>query len=378
MPHVKGNKFKPAAAAPAAPQVGALDVAGPSPVGKQPVPDKASDGCAPAPRGSSDTQRPTTHGAQVPTAGKTAAPHATAPPGKRRRKGPKAAAPPAQQVVQSLPATVVPPAPKASASGAIVAAPNWAALKAVLATTKKKPRANRLPATDTAPGAGTNSGRGVTPSSRTAPVTAVLALDCEMVGVGPDGERSSLARCEGGLYFFRSTPLLGKCSKLLDGRRAACDPPLQRALRSHPQQSDGSASHHPRVCIVNAEGGILLDVHVQQKERVTDYRTQFSGGWRGVARHACGQEQVMHSESICCPERCAESLHGNTFPLARHPTQRSGPGLAPGGRAGLGQRPGDRQGPGRPRAAQRPGGEVGSGLWAKIAACRWGLQSLLV
>ncbi|KAL6778835.1 hypothetical protein ACKKBF_B04425 [Auxenochlorella protothecoides x Auxenochlorella symbiontica] len=225
MPHVKGNKFKPAVAAPVAPQVGALDVAGPSPVDKQPVHTMAADGSAPAPRGSSDTPRPTTHGAQVPTAGKTAAPHATAPPGKRRRKGLKAAAPPAQQVVQSLPATVVPPAPKASASGAIVAAPNWAALKAVLATTKKKPRANRLPATDTTPGAGTNSGRGVTPSSRTNPVTAVLALDCEMVGVGPDGERSSLAR----------------------------------------------------VCIVNAEGGILLDVHVQQKERVTDYRTKFSG-----------------------------------------------------------------------------------------------------
>lgn len=299
MPHVKGNKFKPAVAAPVAPQVGALDVAGPSPVGKQPVHTKAADGCAPAPRGSSDTPRPTTHGAQVHTAGKTEAPHATAPPEKRRRKGPKAAAPPAQQVVQSLPATVVPPAPKASASGAIVAAPNWAALKAVLATTKKKPRANRLPATDTTPGAGTNSGRGVTPSSRTNPVTAVLALDCEMVGVGPDGERSSLARCERGSYLLRSTPLLGKCIKASGRKETACVPPLPRALRSHPQQSDGNASNHPRVCIVNAEGGILLDVHVQQKERVTDYRTKFSGGWRGMARHARGQEQVMHSASTC-------------------------------------------------------------------------------
>ena len=51
-------------------------------------------------------------------------------------------------------------------------------------------------------------------------VTPVLSLDCEMVGVGPDGTRSALAR----------------------------------------------------VCIVNEQGNVLLDVHCKPKERVTDYR----------------------------------------------------------------------------------------------------------
>ncbi len=32
-----------------------------------------------------------------------------------------------------------------------------------------------------------------------------------------------------------------------------------------------------RVCVVNSAGNVLLDEHVAQKERVTDYRTRFSG-----------------------------------------------------------------------------------------------------
>ena len=32
-----------------------------------------------------------------------------------------------------------------------------------------------------------------------------------------------------------------------------------------------------RVCVVNQAGNVLLDEHVAQKERVTDYRTRFSG-----------------------------------------------------------------------------------------------------
>lgn len=52
-----------------------------------------------------------------------------------------------------------------------------------------------------------------------------LALDCEMVGVGPDGAESSLAR----------------------------------------------------VSLVNYHGSVVLDEFVRQRERVVDYRTQFSG-----------------------------------------------------------------------------------------------------
>jgi len=50
-------------------------------------------------------------------------------------------------------------------------------------------------------------------------------MDCEMVGVGPGGARSALAR----------------------------------------------------VCLVNEAGGVLLDSHVAQRERVTDHRTAVSG-----------------------------------------------------------------------------------------------------
>ncbi|KAH9933531.1 ribonuclease H-like domain-containing protein [Amylocystis lapponica] len=52
-----------------------------------------------------------------------------------------------------------------------------------------------------------------------------LALDCEMVGVGPEGKESSLAR----------------------------------------------------VSLVNYNGAVQLDVFVRQRERVVDYRTQYSG-----------------------------------------------------------------------------------------------------
>lgn len=52
-----------------------------------------------------------------------------------------------------------------------------------------------------------------------------IALDCEMVGVGPEGAESSLAR----------------------------------------------------VSLVNFHGAIQLDVFVRQRERVVDYRTEFSG-----------------------------------------------------------------------------------------------------
>jgi hypothetical protein len=34
---------------------------------------------------------------------------------------------------------------------------------------------------------------------------------------------------------------------------------------------------HGRVCLVNNAGAVLLDTHVAQRERVTDFRTRFSG-----------------------------------------------------------------------------------------------------
>mmetsp|Transcript_35362 Transcript_35362/g.89142 ORF Transcript_35362/g.89142 Transcript_35362/m.89142 type:complete len:311 (+) Transcript_35362:507-1439(+) len=55
--------------------------------------------------------------------------------------------------------------------------------------------------------------------------TSVVAIDCEMVGVGPSGKASSLARAT----------------------------------------------------VINNLGNVLLDVHVQQREKVTDFRTHVSG-----------------------------------------------------------------------------------------------------
>jgi len=52
-----------------------------------------------------------------------------------------------------------------------------------------------------------------------------MAIDCEMVGVGPNGAESSVAR----------------------------------------------------VSIVNWHGAVVLDVYVKQRERVVDYRTKYSG-----------------------------------------------------------------------------------------------------
>jgi len=63
------------------------------------------------------------------------------------------------------------------------------------------------------------------PSSNSTAVTKVIGLDCEMVGVGPYGFDSALAR----------------------------------------------------VTIVNTYGTVIYDKHVQAPEQVTNYRTQFSG-----------------------------------------------------------------------------------------------------
>jgi RNA exonuclease 4 len=59
----------------------------------------------------------------------------------------------------------------------------------------------------------------------TSALTRILAVDCEMVGVGPGGIRSSLAR----------------------------------------------------VCLVNEAGAVVMDTHVAQREKVTDHRTRVSG-----------------------------------------------------------------------------------------------------
>ena len=80
-----------------------------------------------------------------------------------------------------------------TAGGAISA--NWAALKATMGTGKgtKKRQCPAGPAS----AAGTEQPAAKRPEAvgDAEGLTPVLALDCEMVGVGPEGSRSSLARC---------------------------------------------------------------------------------------------------------------------------------------------------------------------------------------
>eukprot|EP00879_Flechtneria_rotunda_P013909 GHRR01014526.1.p1 GENE.GHRR01014526.1~~GHRR01014526.1.p1 ORF type:complete len:363 (+),score=148.42 GHRR01014526.1:142-1089(+) len=73
-------------------------------------------------------------------------------------------------------------------------------------------------------------------------LTPILAMDCEMVGVGPGGERDSLAR----------------------------------------------------VSIVNASGNMVYDSFVAQKEPVTDYRTWVSGV---TPQHLLGAPQLSEAQA---------------------------------------------------------------------------------
>jgi RNA exonuclease 4 len=105
-------------------------------------------------------------------------------------------------------------------AGTAAVSSNWQAMRAVIKQ-QDEARKRRLPAA--AAGGGPSKKPGAIGS--TSGITSVLAIDCEMVGVGPAGERSALAR----------------------------------------------------VCVVNNFGNVLLDSYVKPKERVVDYRTRYSG-----------------------------------------------------------------------------------------------------
>lgn len=85
----------------------------------------------------------------------------------------------------AVPTILTAPAPQGKAVNS-----NWAALKGIVTssaprrqTAQGKPAADRPPALKAPQQVGARAG-----------VTPVVAIDCEMVGVGPDGTRSALAR----------------------------------------------------------------------------------------------------------------------------------------------------------------------------------------
>ena len=68
---------------------------------------------------------------------------------------------------------------------------NWEALKSKIQAGGKRKRAPEEPLLEGAP----DAKRTPAQLSDVTGVTHVVAVDCEMVGVGPEGARSSLARC---------------------------------------------------------------------------------------------------------------------------------------------------------------------------------------
>ncbi|GFR45736.1 hypothetical protein Agub_g7152, partial [Astrephomene gubernaculifera] len=128
---------------------------------------------------------------------------------------------------------------KAAARGATAINANWQSLKEAVAAAKRPPppehiqKKIRRRQEAAAAAAGASAGDAAATAGGRRPgvvgsdtgLTKVLAIDCEMVGTGPKGSVSTLAR----------------------------------------------------VCLVNSSGVVLLDTFVKPKEKVTDYRTWVSG-----------------------------------------------------------------------------------------------------
>jgi RNA exonuclease 4 len=129
--------------------------------------------------------------------------------------------------------TVLAPAPKGtSVANKAASTSNWESLKAAMQAKSSKGNKNkkRKGAPDTSKPANT----------ATAHLTKLLALDCEMVGVGKRGDRSILAR----------------------------------------------------VSVVNSDGAVVYDSFVAPTEKVTDYRTKWSGVRHSNLKDTPSFEQV--------------------------------------------------------------------------------------
>jgi RNA exonuclease 4 len=152
-------------------------------------------------------------------------------------RGPAASPSPSKKAKAAKPIipTVLAPAPKGtSLTNKYVATSNWDSLKAAMQakqSTKSKSRKRK---------AGPDSTDASQPTSAPVQLSKMLALDCEMVGVGKRGDRSILAR----------------------------------------------------VSVVNSEGAVVYDSFVAPTEKVTDYRTKWSGVRHSNLKNAPSFEQV--------------------------------------------------------------------------------------
>ncbi|KAI7844376.1 hypothetical protein COHA_002174 [Chlorella ohadii] len=259
MPHVKGNKFKPKLPEPAPelqPETAAEAQSTEQTGGGKKKKNKnkfrqQQDVSAGA--GDVAVEPAAPAAAVAPANGPTPPPaDGSQPMSKKQRKLQRQQQRQQQQLVLPAVPTVVVAAPKpgaAPAAAAAAATSNWAALKAAMDAAKqqqqaarphwqKKRKAEAASGAEAQPAAPAN--RPTSTGSDTGP-TKVLAIDCEMVGVGPGGEQSALAR----------------------------------------------------VCIVNSAGNVLLDRYVRPKEKVTDFRTKVSGIRPSNLRDAAPFEEVQ-------------------------------------------------------------------------------------
>ncbi|PSC76702.1 RNA exonuclease 4 [Micractinium conductrix] len=261
MPHVKGNKFKPkptseqlaAAEAATAAEAAAAAAATQQQAQQQQQPGKRKKKKGKKQQQDAAAAADVTVEAAVPGAiGAGAAAGDGGPPPAKKRKGQQAALP-----LPAIP-TVVAPAPKpgaAPAAAAAAATSNWAALKAVMDAAKQqqeasRPHWQRKRKAEAGGAAAAAAGGGVQPAvpanrpqsiGRDTEPTKLVAVDCEMVGVGPNGVRSALAR----------------------------------------------------VCVLNSAGNVLLDRYVRPKEKVTDFRTRVSGIRPASLRDAAPFDEVQ-------------------------------------------------------------------------------------
>ena len=141
--------------------------------------------------------------------------------------------------------------------------------------------------------------QGLDPIGPEAGLTEILALDCEMVGTGPRGATSELARSAclhqaPALLAGHVPPSVAGClcpacscssaSRISDkprrpapARTSTWIPSSHAALNPWLNQWATSLSRQRRVSVVNDSGVVVLDLFVKPVSRVTDYRTRYSG-----------------------------------------------------------------------------------------------------
>ena len=289
MPHVKGNKFKPKVDPPAFDPthqslgVKSASASQPQPQQQQPSKKRKRQGKA--------TQQPSSvaEAATLPSSGSEVPTEAAGAAAKQRKKKHKqrsvgtsphaaqggASSPVACDVEPAIP-TIVAPAPRASGAERTVATSNWSALQAKLSADKqqrqqqqrqwKKPRRTEASVAAARGGAGQRLQPMPNASGELGQATHILAMDCEMVGVGPRGSQSVLARwvcvCVGGGGGGGARVTVG-CRPLGPRRWAAGGgdrhPPLSPlqgvygelcwgSRAGHPRQASGAGDRLPHVC----------------------------------------------------------------------------------------------------------------------------------